>query len=114
MNDEPYAQPSKVTDLQIAFPADLGALLPPMDAIPEEFRTGSAPWDAFARGWFYEGFPKAGVLRKDGVDAEMAYRHLSVLIGSYEPKHEHKMAAVAWLASRWFAGVADETGGSIE
>lgn len=105
--EDRYVQPAPVTDLQIAFPADLRELLPPLELIPDEFKRGRNEWTKFVDRWFFEGFPESGVIRKDGVDAELAYRHLSVLIGSYEPKHEHKVAAVAWLASRWFDGIAD-------
>jgi hypothetical protein len=36
------------------------------------------------------------------VDGELAIRHLQVIQASFEPKHEHKEAAVAYLASLWF------------
>lgn len=36
---------------------------------------------------------------------DKAFRHLAACQGSFEPKHEHKQAAVAWLASLWFGEV---------
>lgn len=108
MADDLYATPRPVTNLQLAFPVDLGDLLPPWDLIPEAFRADtdiSRPWRTFQRRWF------AGLLRQDdvaaltarpGVNLNHAARHLAVLQGSFEPRHEHKEAAVAWLASRWF------------
>jgi hypothetical protein len=104
---DPFAQPTDVSAVELAFPAN--PLMPAWDDIPEDFRRdrGDArPWLEFQRKWFFEGFPKAGLLRREGVDAEIAFRHLASIQGSFAPKHEHKEAAVAWLASRWFAGIA--------
>jgi len=39
---------------------------------------------------------------KEGIDVNMALRHLHAIQGSFEPKHEYKEAAVAYLASLWF------------
>ena len=106
-----FDQPHEVSDLQVVFPADLGNLLPAWDAIPENFRTHlgdaqSRPWKEFQARWFFKGFSKSAVTPRDGVDLDKAIRHLKVIQGSYEPKHEHKEAAVAWLASRWFEAVS--------
>lgn len=100
-----YSQPSDVSRVQQVFPADLGPLLPPVSQIPDEFKGNGGKWVRFAHRWFAEGFPKAGVIRRPDVDAEKAFVHLSTILGSFEPKHEHKMAAVAWLSSLWFADV---------
>lgn len=37
MLTDSYAEPHEVTDLMLAFPADLGDLLPPFDAIPATY-----------------------------------------------------------------------------
>jgi len=39
---------------------------------------------------------------KDGVDVKKAMRALKAALGSFEPKHEHKMAAVGYMLSQWF------------
>jgi len=96
-----YDQPHEVSDITLAFPANLGDLLPSMEIIPEEF-TRDNKWVEFQRQWFFYGWPKGGLVKNPDVDSELAYRHLRAIQESYEPKHEHKMAAVAWLASRWF------------
>ena len=36
----------------------------------------------------------------EGIDANMAFRHLGCINGSFEPKHEHKMAAAVCCADR--------------
>lgn len=106
-----FDQPQEVTDLDMAFPADLArrALIPTMDTIPEEFQNmnGRTEWNKFVQHWFFHGdpFKKWNLYVRPDVDAQAAFRHMSVLMKSWEPKHEHKEAAVAWLASRWFAGI---------
>lgn len=40
--DDLYALPQRVDDVMLAFPAGLGALLPPLEVIPAEIRPSSA------------------------------------------------------------------------
>ncbi|WP_433673945.1 hypothetical protein [Microbacterium gorillae] len=95
-----------ITDLDLAFPAR-GAdpdVLPPMSIIPDRY-DGKEDWDAFHRAWFYTGLPETVQLDvRAGIDPRQAWNHLRVVQGCYGSKHEHKMAALAWLSSRWFAG----------
>lgn len=104
-----FDQPRKIPAAQRAFPADvIGTLLPLWDDIPEEFRsdwTGQHgnEWTLFVNRLFGLGWPlDREVLRRDDVDPEIAYQHLDTILRSYQPKHEHKIAGVAWLMSRWF------------
>lgn len=39
---------------------------------------------------------------KDGIDPAKAKRHLMAVLGSFEPKHEHKEAGAGWLMSMWY------------
>jgi hypothetical protein len=94
-----YAEPHEVSDVLLSFPGRLGDLLPPMSAIPKEYE-GRRAWVKFQEDWFYSGlksFPEA----KEGINQREAMHHLKAIQGSFEPKHEHKTAAVAWLASLW-------------
>lgn len=105
-----YAQPHAVGDVKLAFPAALGELLPPLDIIPADY-PHRQEWLHFQSMWFAGQLPAdAQLYAAEGVDAAAAGRHLAAIQGSYEPKHEHKMAAVAWLASRWFTRVATADG----
>ena len=86
-------------------------LLPPLDLIPEADqhpRAGDVEalkWLKFQRIWFFDGLPATLQLYpRPGIDPKDAFDHLSVVQGSNGSKHEHKVAAVAWLASRWFTG----------
>ncbi len=96
-----WSTPQKTSPVLQTFPGSVTHLMPPMKDIPEEFKSGGSPWEVFQANWFFKGLkqtPKA----KPGVDAETAYFHLHCIQGSFEPKHEHKKAAVAYLASLWF------------
>jgi hypothetical protein len=100
----PKYLPQPVSPIQLAFPADVTALIPPMADIPEDFRLnrGEAKrWIRFQQKWFFQGLSAGDIGPKDGVDLAAAMRHLKVIQGSWEPKHEHKEAAVAYLASLW-------------
>ena len=108
MSDD-FDQPKVISDLQMAFPATLGQLLPPWDSIPEEFQRGHTPWNRFVGQWFFTGWPQDKDLhQREDVDGELAFRHLYTILRSFEPKHEHKEAAVAWLMSRWFDRIEDK------
>lgn len=102
-----FDQPNTtIAAADLAFPAR-GAdpeFLPPFDLIPAAFES-RADWDLFHRTWFHRGLPETVELYpRDGVDPEHAWNHLRVVQGSFASKHEHKMAALSWLASRWFEG----------
>jgi hypothetical protein len=108
MSLKPPYTPMPVTDIQVAFPADVSDLMPEYEEIPEDFRRecGDArPWIAFQRQWFFSGLRGVEIVAKPGVDKGLALRHLKVIQGSFEPQHEHKEAAVAFLASLWLEQV---------
>lgn len=101
----PWAQPTAVSGLDLAFPANvIGRLLPPMADIPPEFHRHEDPWVRSARAWFFGGvdLAKSTVVPKPGVDRGAALRHLQAVLGSFEPKHEHKEAGAGYLMSLWF------------
>lgn len=97
-------KPQPVTDVTLAFPASGMMLMPEYPAIPEEFkdRNTNNKWLEFQRTWFFRGIKSSGLVPKPGIDMNEALRHLQAIQSSYEPKHEHKEACVAYLASLWF------------
>ncbi len=109
-----FSKPHEVTDLTLAFPAYVvGELMPDYEDIPKEFRERSHTrfnkWLDFQSRWFRQDLPSTTqVFLKEGIDGEKAFRHLRAIQGSYEPKHEHKQAAVAYLASLWFEDISYE------
>lgn len=99
--DKRWAKPKPVSQLDMAFGAAGGNLddyLPPMAEIPKV----DGKWVDFQQTWFFKGLKDANLIPKEGIDLGLAIRHLKTIQGSYEPKHEHKMAGVAYLASLWF------------
>lgn len=93
-------------------PADKSAnvreayFIPPRDSIPMQFFSDHDPvaakWRAFAREWFYEGLKRGRIIVNPEFNFADALFHLGVIQQSFLPSHEHKQAAVAWLASKWF------------
>lgn len=104
-----FEKPTPVSNVDLAFPAHITPLMPPMDQIPPEFNYsnmmnggGNQKWFEFQQRWFFYGLSKVKIVPKAGINTQEAMRHLSAIQGSFEPKHEHKVAAVAYLASLWF------------
>ena len=96
-----WDQPHDVDDITAAFPASVvGTLLPPMSEIPEDFRKHRNGWCTIAMKLFFSGGKLPQV--KEGIDAGKAKRHLMAVLGSFEPKHEHKEAGAGWLMSMWY------------
>lgn len=94
--------PIPVSDVDIAFGGKAMEILPPVSEIPEEFLNRSNEWSRFVSGWFFGDLKRYPVPR-EGVDFNLALRNLACVIGSFEPKHEHKEAGAAYLASLWFS-----------
>lgn len=86
--------------------------MPRYDKIPDEFKrhNGNAYVTAVSK-WFFKG-AKAGpqglvvdgikFTPKEGVDQTKALAAIKAVLGSWEPKHEHKEAACAFMLSEWF------------
>ena len=92
----------EITDLDIAFPTSVSKLMPEYEDIPDEFKGGNTKWNQVFSDWFFGGITIDKAVPKEGVDTNRALRHLKAVIGSFEPKQEHKEAAIAFLLSEWF------------
>lgn len=93
-------QIDEISDTEVAF--STMKFLPPMEAIPQEFIDGNTKWNRLFRDWFYYGLKSLKVAPKNGIDSQKAIRCLKAHIGSFEPKHEHKDAGVAYMMSLLF------------
>lgn len=83
---------------------DAMKLMPAYRDIPDEYRDmcGETPFHKIQQQWFFEGLKKFPLDPKPGINRDDAIRHLAAIQGSWAPKHEHKVAGVAYLMSLWF------------
>lgn len=102
-----FSKPVPANKLEIAFPAHGIARLPPYNQIPAEFKTDKPVANGFVRDLFYNGFKgDSTCVPRDGIEAYDALSHIAAIVGSYEPKHEHKIAGAAYLAALWIESFA--------
>jgi len=80
-------------------------LLPAEADIPRAFFEDENAFRQIARAWFCTGITGAAFVPKEGIDKQRAIAHLSAVLRSFDPSHEHKMAGVAYLMSEWFERV---------
>lgn len=109
---EPYL-PVDVDDVDVAFPAGVRHLMPDPTVLRGANDSGRDycdmnARDEWARFWseaFFSGVSDIKLQPRDDIDQKVAWRHLRCILGSYEPKHEHKEGALRFLSERWFASV---------
>lgn len=104
-------EPKEVSDAFMAFPANVikEGYLPPEIAIPDDYWRKETKWHKLFNDIFFSGLKSIKVIPKDGIDANMAWRHIGVCMRSFEPKHEHKVAGVTYLMDIWFEDAEWET-----
>ena len=93
---------AEIDNIEMVFPGDVSRLMPAWEDIPEEFKYGKGKWSKIASDWFFNGLKKLPFKPKEGVNQSNALRHLKTVLGSFDPEHGHKIAAVAYLLSQWF------------
>jgi hypothetical protein len=92
----------EVTGVDLAFPAHVLDMMPDYDTCKSWYRDREHKWSKLASEWFYSGIKIKKVTPKAGVVEGNALAHVACILRSFEPKHEHKMAAVAYLLNEWF------------
>ena len=98
-----FEKPSPVTRVDTTFGGNLKSLMPLYSEVPDEFKRSSHPWCQWQQKWFYSGLDKDNLPKpKAGINQGEAMAHLAAIQRSWDCKHEHKEAAVAYLASKWF------------
>lgn len=99
---------TKLTKLDLAFPANVIHMMPPY----AELRTANYPrkreLEALVSRWFFSGMKNLKTKPREGVDVTKALAHLKCVLSSFEPSHEHKTAAVAFLINEWFEEFSGE------
>ena len=80
--------------------------MPKMAEIPEEVNmySGRAPELKVVQTWFFSGLGEdvERLKPRKGIDKNDALRAIAAIMRSWEPKHEHKTAACAYLMREWF------------
>lgn len=103
MSATPMYPIAELTGIDAAFgPRNLKAIMPAMEAIPDEFKRRNTEWNKLVSAWFFCGLKSLELTPKEGVDQSKALLHVKAIMVSFEPKHEHKEAACAYLLSQWF------------
>lgn len=103
-----FATPLDISQVDQAFPTSVRRHLPPFDSLPAEYQNWmrtDLPSFKLVSDIMFNGIVHGEWTPKPGVNAEKAYRHVMYCLRSWEPKHEHKVAGVAWLIDQWFAKV---------
>lgn len=100
MTDKQNTVP-EITDLDAAFGTTKG--LPEYSQIPKQFKDGSTKWNKLFSDAFYSGIKSLKLAPKNGIDSAKAWRHIRALMGSFQPRHEHKEAGCAYLMSQYFS-----------
>jgi hypothetical protein len=98
----------EVNDVDIAFGGyDREWFQRAYDEAPDEFKDHcGTEWNEIVTHWFFNGLNKnVKFYPKEGVDPEKALRAIGSVIGSFQPKHEHKEAVCAYLLSQWFVKI---------
>lgn len=97
-----WAKPKVVDQVTYAFPADVvGSYLPALSEIPDEFKQEDNEYYKLAQHAFLNNVSIKAEALKEDVDENTANRHLSAVLRSFEPKHEHKLSGVAYLLQNW-------------
>jgi hypothetical protein len=86
--------------------------MPKYETLPADFkRHNGNDYVKAVSAWFFDGakpLPNGIAIdgkmftAKAGVDPVKALRAIRAVLGSFEPKHEHKEAACAFMLSEWF------------
>ncbi len=103
MPDNRWSQPQQVDPVD----ARMGAsttheLIPAWEDIPEAFKDDGHPWVSLMHRWFAVGIPGSVMNAREGIIRRAALAHLSAVMRSFAPRHEHKIAGCAYLCSLWF------------
>ena len=97
-----------VTGADLAFGGNISELMLAYKDLPAEYRDERTPSCDFISHWFFRGLKNPEFVPKDGVDPNKALTHISAILRSWEPKHEHKVAGCAFLLDEWFEKYEDK------
>lgn len=102
MSNHPVKIPRDISDVELAFPANVKDLMVPYEDIPDEYKHGNTTGNKLFTDMFFFGIEDIQLVPKKGIDPEKALRHIMAIARSFQPKHHHKEACVAYLLEEWF------------
>lgn len=88
-------QLESITDVELAFSTD--RLLPSWDDIPQEFKDGNAYTKLVDALFADVPLPEGNIEMKPGFTPEALNKTVRAHLQSFGPKHEHKIAGVAFM-----------------
>ena len=100
-----FKQPMETDKMDSVFGGNIPKLMPKFHDLPEDFREkrhGGNKWCDLVSIWMFQGLKGYSFTPKEGIDSKKAFAHMGAIMRSFEPKHEHKTAAVGWLMPQWF------------
>lgn len=108
-----WKEPYEFTVVERAFPAHVLDHIPPMEMIPDHFKSehgGKHTAIEVANLWWMgqlitDDDPRPDFHARPTLLAEIAFWHIQCVLNSFQPKHEHKMAGVAFLIDRFFTKI---------
>lgn len=107
--NKPFAATNRLDALFGPVTSDMTKFYPSMDEIPPEFHkvmfrpADENDWIWRMHEWFFKGAKQEWFdFPKEGIDGTKALAHLCAVMKTMESKHEHKIAAAAFLADKWF------------
>lgn len=92
----------EINERDLVSGGNIAKLMPLYTEIPKEFKYGHNKQCTVVSDWFFLGLKDVKWQPKEGIVANKAIRHIQAIMTSWEPKHEHKEAACAYLLSQWF------------
>ena len=106
-----WMTPRKLDGADVVFGCNVLDYMPKMEEIPSEFcQYPGTRWNQLVSDWFFNGVHDLKLVPKPNVDRADALKVVRSIIGSFEPKHEHKEAAAAYLLSLWFESAEWKSG----
>ena len=99
---EQWRTPRPVSDVDFAFPATvIGRYIPDWGQLPKPFQQFTSGYEKLAYHACFHSVELRPEALIERIEADMASRQLSAVARSFEPRHEHKQAALAFLLSLW-------------
>lgn len=100
--------PTIVDKVDLAYPANVKHLMPTVGNEPaykgyrENWHHRTTWGFKLFNDLFYNGVEGLALMPKDGVNPEHAMNHILCILRSFQPSHEDKTAACAFLLEHWF------------